>query len=286
MTDNSPLPSSRRAARELATAKGAPAAQVTVVILPPPPKGKRSKVKLRKALRKQARTKSSAGSKFLSLGALLFAGALLVGMSVPANAFITGASPLPTASPMKLDGQSIEVSDEAAFSTPARDGFTVTSYAEMLRLKYASMPATYTTTTGAIRWPFPYAVTITDRFGNRPNGTSGYSHHNGVDFTPGNGTPIYAIAAGTVSVHSDDAYGYGNHVILSHNVNGMVFDSLYAHMQTGTSPLNAGDVVEVGDFIGLVGDTGESYGAHLHLEIRIGGSPVDPFAWLQANAVN
>ena len=261
-----------------------------VVVVQAPAKGKvskrrLSKAKLRRVLAKQSRPKSSAGSKFLSLGALLFSGALLIGMSVPANAFITDASPLP-GKPLETLGQSIEVSDEAAFSTPARDGFTVTSYAEMLRLKYASAPATYTTTTGAIRWPFPYAVTITDRFGDRPNGTSGTSHHNGIDFTPGNGTPIYAVAAGTVSVHSDDAYGYGNHVILSHNVNGMVFDSLYAHMQTGTSPLNAGDVVEVGDFLGLVGDTGQSYGAHLHFEIRIGGTPVDPFAWLQANAVN
>ena len=57
-------------------------------------------------------------------------------------------------------------------------------------------------------------------------------------------------------------------------------------MQSGSSPLVVGDPIKVGDFIGLVGNTGASYGAHLHLEIRIGDVPVDPFAWLSAHSVN
>lgn len=171
-------------------------------------------------------------------------------------------------------------------TTTARDTFDVISYADQLRLKYGNVSYSFSATTGAIRWPFPYPVPITDGFGDRPSGTSGTSHHNGVDFVPGGGTPIYAVADGIVTTHSDDAYGYGNHVIISHDVNGMQFDSLYAHMLTGSSPLVAGDAVTVGDFIGLVGDTGDSYGAHLHFEIRIGKIPVDPFAWLTANAVN
>ena len=240
----------------------------------------------------QPRRGARAARKLLSFGALLFAGALAVGMSVPANLFMppdTFAADAVTVSQTeqsKVAVQSETVSADAVAGAVARDTYGVTSYAELLRAQYGSQGGTFTATTGAIRWPFPYTVPITDGFGWRPNGTSGTSHHNGVDFTPGNGTPIYAIADGVVTTHSDDYYGYGNHVIISHNINGEAFDSLYAHMQTGTSPLNAGDVIKVGDFIGLVGDTGQSYGAHLHFEIRISSVPVDPFAWLQAHAVN
>lgn len=227
------------------------------------------------------------GSKVLSLTALLFSGALLVGMSVPANAFMSDASAmLPAGVSQMVPGQSLEVSDEASMAAPARDGYEVISYADQLRLKYGNVSYSFTATTGAIRWPFPYSVPITDGYGDRPSGTSGTNHHNGVDFVPGGGTPIYAIADGVVSVHSDDYSGYGNHIIISHDVNGMVFDSLYAHMLTMSSPLNAGDQIKAGDFIGLVGDTGNSYGSHLHFEIRIGNAPVDPFAWLTANASN
>ncbi|CAN5358096.1 hypothetical protein BH10ACT7_BH10ACT7_23980 [soil metagenome] len=232
--------------------------------------------------------------KLLSFGAVLFAGALVVGMSVPANLFmpadtfsadaVTVASS--TTAATKAPVQSERISADAAPITVARDTFNVTSYAELLRAQYGSQGGSFTATTGAIRWPFPYTVPITDGFGWRPNGTSGTSHHNGVDFTPGNGTPIYAIADGVVTTHSDDQYGYGNHVIISHNINGEAFDSLYAHMQTGTSPLLVGDQIKVGDFIGLVGDTGQSYGAHLPFEVRISQVPVDPFAWLQAHATN
>lgn len=218
---------------------------------------------------------------------MLFAAALVVGMSVPANAFLSDASAISTTTPaQKVPGQTLAVSDEALMAATSRDTFDVISYADQLRLKYGNVSYSFTATTGAIRWPFPYSVPITDGFGDRPAGTSGTSHHNGVDFVPGQGTPIYAVADGVVSVHSDDAFGYGNHVIISHDVNGMQFDSLYAHMLTGSSPLNAGDAIKAGDFIGLVGDTGDSYGAHLHFEIRIANIPVDPFAWLTANASN
>ena len=227
-------------------------------------------------------------SRMLSLAAMVFAGALLVGMSVPANAFISDASAsAPDVLADKVPGQTLAVSSEAALAETPRDSYEVISYAEQLRLKYPNVSYSYSATTGAIRWPFPYQVPISDGFGWRPNPSGvGEGHHNGLDFTPGGGSPIYAVADGTVVLHSDEQYGYGNHVILTHNVNGLVFDSLYAHMLTGSSPLNAGDPIKVGDFIGLVGDTGNSYGAHLHLEIRVGGAPIDPFPFLTTNAVN
>jgi len=305
--DSAATPLTRRQTRELESRTAEPAKRASVLtqrasvpakrpsVAAKRPSGKRPSLRITRPLTKAKRS-GPAPRKILSFGAMLFAGALLVGMSVPANAFMptnsfsADASTLATsgssASSGKVPVQSVEVSAQAAPVSVLRDEYGVTSYAELLRAQYGSQGGSFTATTGAIRWPFPYTVPITDGFGNRPSGTSGTSHHNGVDFTPGAGTPIYAVADGVVTTHSDDAYGYGNHVILSHTVNGEAFDSVYAHMQTGTSPLKAGDVVKVGDFIGLVGDTGDSYGAHLHLEIRIGGIPVDPFAWLQAHATN
>ena len=54
-------------------------------------------------------------------------------------------------------------------------------------------------------------------------------------------------------------------------------------MQHGSSALQVGDQIEVGDFIGLVGQTGAATGNHLHFEIHVNEVQVDPFAWLQLN---
>ncbi len=226
------------------------------------------------------------GRRFLSLSAMLFAAAILIGMSVPANAFFSDASALgPVTQKTELPGQSVSVSEDAVAQGVTRDTYEVTSYAERLRAQYGNA-GRFTATTGAIRWPFPYSVPTTDGFGPRPVWVSGTPFHNGVDFTPGSGTPIYAIADGVVSVHADEPGGFGNHVIIQHNLPGGSIESLYAHMQVNSSPLQPGDVIKVGDFIGLVGDTGNSYGAHLHFELHIDKVPVDPYAWLTANAVN
>lgn len=230
---------------------------------------------------------TSAPRKLLSLGALLFAGALLVGMSVPANAFMNGTSgALADITTTRAPGQSVAVSADALSAAPVRDQFNAISYAEQLQQKYGNVSYAFTATTGAIRWPFPYPVPITDGFGPRAANISGSAFHNGVDFVPGGGTPIYAIADGVVTTHTEDQYGFGNHVIIQHDIPGQNIESLYAHMIYGSSPLKVGDVVKVGDFIGLVGDTGNSYGAHLHFELHVDKVPVDPFIWLTNNAVN
>ncbi len=78
----------------------------------------------------------------------------------------------------------------------------------------------------------------------------------------------------------------GNNVMISHIINGQHIDSVYAHMLTGSSKLQVGDAIKVGEFIGLVGETGSATGPHLHFELHVDKVPVDPFAWLTANAVN
>jgi murein DD-endopeptidase MepM/ murein hydrolase activator NlpD len=241
---------------------------------------------------KAKRTRRRRGSSALSLGAMLFAGALLVGMSIPANLFapdeltLAGSSVATPevdslASVEKAEAQSLQMPTDAVASAPVRDTYAVTSYAELLAAKYVPVSQNFAPTTGAVRWPFPYAVDMTDGFGERWGG-----FHKGVDFVPGGGTPIYAVADGVVEWSGEDSTGYGNNVILNHTINGQSVDTLYAHMISGSSPLVSGQAVKVGDFIGLVGDTGMSYGAHLHLEVHLDGVPVDPYAWLQANAVN
>jgi murein DD-endopeptidase MepM/ murein hydrolase activator NlpD len=139
--------------------------------------------------------------------------------------------------------------------------------------------------TGPIRWPFPAAVQISSGYGDRAAPCRGCSsNHKGIDFTPGTGTPIFAMADGVVTT-AEYAGAYGQHVVITHEIDGQKVTSLYAHMQSGSSPLQVGQQVKVGDLVGLVGRTGAATGAHLHFEITLDGENVDPYEWLQVKAV-
>lgn len=227
--------------------------------------------------------------KLLSAGALLFSAALVVGMTVPTSVFeLTTAAPAVAASaPQAAGAADVQkwTTQEGAALAVARDDYTVTTYQETVRAKYGNRSYDYSTTwSGPVRWPFPYPVTITSGFGGRSAPCYGCSSmHMGLDFTPGGGTPIYAAADGVVSVHQSSG-PFGNHVEIEHVINGQRITTLYAHMQYGSSPLNPGQPITAGDFIGLVGSTGASTGSHLHFEVHVDGTPVDPYAWLKANA--
>ena len=246
------------------------------------------------AARPKRRTRSSVGSKLLSLGAMIFAGALAAGMSLPASAFGPAGDALSAvAQPsVVLDDselQTVEVSATAETPSAARDQYTALSWAEMLVLKYGTRDYKYSTTwTGPIRWPFPTQVKVSSGYGERQAPCSGCSSmHMGLDFQPPNNSPIYAIADGTVALQQDDRWGYGNHVIINHGDlvgDGSNIQSLYAHMQHGSVNVRSGDQVQVGDFLGLVGQTGTATGIHLHFEVLVDGVQVDPFRWLKAYA--
>jgi len=240
---------------------------------------------------KRARRGRKPGSTLLSFGAMLFAGALAIGMSVPASVF---GNPTASAETVVADGQiaeplqTVEVSERIEGTSAARDAFTALSWAEMLVRKYGTRDYSYDATAGSIRWPFPTQVKISSGYGERVAPCQGCSSiHMGLDFQPPNDSPIYAIADGVVAVSQDDSYGYGNHVYIDHGDllgDGNDIQSLYAHMQHGSVPLVAGQVIHAGDFIGLVGRTGTATGIHLHFELLVNGVQVDPFAWLQMNA--
>jgi murein DD-endopeptidase MepM/ murein hydrolase activator NlpD len=98
--------------------------------------------------------------------------------------------------------------------------------------------------------------------------------HEGIDIGVGYGTPIHAAASGTV-VFSGWMGGYGNFVILDHG-GGMA--TAYGHQSS--IAVGGGQTVSQGQVIGYVGCTGHCFGPHLHFEVRINGSPVDPLGYL------
>jgi len=101
--------------------------------------------------------------------------------------------------------------------------------------------------------------------------------HLGIDITADVGAPVYAAGAGVVTMAQGGwNYGYGNVVQIDHG-NGYV--TVYAHLsQINVSACQA---VGQGTLIGLAGNTGNSFGAHLHFEIRVGGSNINPYDIVQ-----
>ena len=98
--------------------------------------------------------------------------------------------------------------------------------------------------------------------------------HAGIDIGVPYGTPIHAAASGTV-VLAGWTGGYGNYTCIDHG-GGMA--TCYAHQSSYA--VSSGASVAQGQVIGYVGSTGHSFGAHLHFEVRINGTPVDPLGYL------
>jgi murein DD-endopeptidase MepM/ murein hydrolase activator NlpD len=99
-----------------------------------------------------------------------------------------------------------------------------------------------------------------------------YRAHRGTDFAAAYGTPVRAVADGTVQFAGRDA-GYGNLIALRHN--GSV-ETRYAHLSGFASGVHAGARVKQGETIGYVGSSGLSTGPHLHYEYRVRGTAVNP----------
>jgi murein DD-endopeptidase MepM/ murein hydrolase activator NlpD len=98
--------------------------------------------------------------------------------------------------------------------------------------------------------------------------------HAGIDIGVPYGTPIHAAAAGQVVI-AGWVGGYGNYTCIDH---GGGLATCYGHQSSFA--VGVGASVAQGQVIGYVGSTGHSFGAHLHFEVRINGSPVDPLGYL------
>lgn len=131
---------------------------------------------------------------------------------------------------------------------------------------------------GDIRWPLSKINHIGDGFRTRGG------EHEGVDLLTDGGTPIFAAMPGTVSVSSEGYYGYGVCITIVSTVNGQRVTTLYGHMRYGSRQVVSGQKVAAGQVIGLVGSTGRSTANHLHFEVWLNGTKVDPLAWLRTNA--
>ncbi|WP_377644810.1 M23 family metallopeptidase [Oryzobacter terrae] len=117
---------------------------------------------------------------------------------------------------------------------------------------------------------------LTSDFGPRWGKT-----HDGLDIGASTGTPLYAMSKGTV-ILSDEVFSFGNKVEIRY-WDGTV--SWYGHLSR--RDVRTGDTVMPGDQVGLVGNTGHSFGSHLHLEIHPtgGDNPVDPAPWLRQRGI-
>ncbi len=131
-------------------------------------------------------------------------------------------------------------------------------------------------TSGTFVWPLPdYGTSrITSPYGYRTHPITGTRKlHAGIDVGVPQGSTIVAAASGTV-VRSYMSSSYGNYTVIDHGGGVM---TAYAHQSKRL--VSAGESVSAGQKIGLVGSTGNSTGNHLHFEVYVNGSTVDPMRY-------
>ena len=235
------------------------------------------------AVARQRRTRK----RWAPIAALALAGTLFGTYALPAYAVVPGErQQIATARPGELQTVTVAATELAPV---AREGVAVTAPPKPKPKATVTAPNSVLRTANTftndpaspIQWPFDVGVPISDGFGYRVAPCSGCSsYHEGIDMNPGAGSPIQAIADGVVREVGNPSGSLGVYAIIDHQIDGETVSSLYAHMAYGSLALRVGQTVKVRQLVGLVGSTGASTGAHLHLGISVNGTPVDPFAWL------
>lgn len=229
------------------------------------------------------------GEKILSVGTLAVVSSFMVGMTIPAvtaggtqvRASSRSGAPETTSPATASDGsiQAFVVPDD----TPAVDlgRESVFSVASAPQLAAAAGIRNFTGSLlldpdAEVQWPFPVSVPTSSNFGPRWG-----RQHEGADFTPGEGSQIRAVAGGIVRIATEQGAAFGVTVYIESVVDGKTVFSRYAHMLAGSLGVREGEQVSAGQVVGRVGNTGRSFGAHLHLEITTDDGKIDPVAWLQ-----
>lgn len=225
-----------------------------------------------------------------SVGVMGMVGLLTVGMTTPAAAVAAATGTVSATSIVAPAGDVQPRSEEIqAYVTPSQlenvaiqrnetyETGTLVDMAGVAGISNFSDSVFTPDPTCPIQWPFAAGVSMSYGFGMRDGVL-----HEGIDFTPGNGAHIQAIADGVVRISTDSGGAYGVTIVIDHTIDGVLVSSRYAHMQYGSRQVEVGEKVAVGEFIGETGDTGRSFGAHTHFEILSGGTTaIDPMPWLQ-----
>ena len=129
---------------------------------------------------------------------------------------------------------------------------------------------------GKFLWPSTNSYRITSPYSMRVHPTLGvYKQHTGIDIGASYGTNVLAAADGTVIIAGWNN-AYGNYVVINH---GGGVTTLYGHNSSLT--VSKGQKVSRGQVIAKVGSTGYSTGPHIHFEVQVNGSPVNPMSYLQ-----
>ncbi|WP_187288788.1 M23 family metallopeptidase [Microbacterium sp. B19] len=224
-----------------------------------------------------------------SAGVVGIVGLLSVAMTTPAEALPHTHEDSVTA---PANGSTLPPNNVQAYAAPA--GTLVTDLARdstygvgtLVDLASATSISNFSDTvftndTGcAVQWPYPAGVPITYGFGMRDG-----RMHEGTDFVPGRSAQIQAVADGVVRVATDNGGAFGVTIVIDHFIDGALVSTRYAHMEYNSRQVEVGDTVQVGQYIGRTGNTGRSFGDHLHFEILQNGSQaVDPLPWLRMHA--
>lgn len=130
---------------------------------------------------------------------------------------------------------------------------------------------------GIFQYPTKGSDCVNSNFGSRRtyNDSDQLYYHTGLDIGWCYGVDVFAPASGTVAAVLADQIVRGNVIVIDH---GLGVFSIYMHLNDML--VSEGDMVETGQLIGHIGNTGRSSGPHLHFEIDINGIPVNPIAWL------
>ena len=148
----------------------------------------------------------------------------------------------------------------------------------------ASTTETKTDTARAVSgdWSYPLAGGYSKGrgFGHNPVTGCGYCsvNHQGYDMAQGCGATVFAAGPGRV-ITAGSYQGYGNTVRIDHGDDIVTF---YGHMQWESLRVSVGDDVTAGTPIGAEGNTGKSFGCHLHFEVRRSGNPIPPEPFMAA----
>ena len=177
-------------------------------------------------------------------------------------------------------GTSANIATDAALTPTFRESLSEYDFlqsASMSRI-YRNYPKQWQTNVRPTLWPVEGR--LMSSFGSRTDPFSGEGAiHTGVDLAAPKGTPVQATADGIV-IHAQWANGYGRLVVIDHG-NGL--QTYYGHLSQFL--VIPGQEVRLGDVIGRSGASGRVTSPHLHYEVRLRGTPVNPYPFLAKSSV-